>query len=92
MEDKIFMKEHYIKSIHRGRKTIYKGTIEYLVSRVFGYTLDCGHSWDNSINKNPKTAKALVNALNKSAYACNSYSDSYELSSEEEYNEVEVNR
>lgn len=85
------MKEHYIKSIHRGRETIYKGTMEYLVNRVFGYTLECGHSWDKSVNENPKTPKALVNALNKSAYTCNNYMDSYELSSEEEYNMTHKN-
>lgn len=75
----------YIMSIHRSSKTIYAGTIESLIEDVFGYALDCGHSWNSRIPSKPKTKVSLVNALNNSAYETNHYSDSYELSSEEEY-------
>ena len=48
------------------RETIYEGTVEYLVGNVFGYTLECGNSWNRKINRNPKSITALVTALNKS--------------------------
>ena len=55
------------KSGLRGvRETIYEGTVEYLVGNVFGYTLECGNSWNRKINRNPKSITALVTALNKS--------------------------
>ena len=75
----------FIASIHRGNRIIYCGSIEYMNDRVFGYTLECGHSWNDKIKRYPKTAKALVNALNKSAEECRRYNDSYELSSYEEF-------
>ena len=47
------------------------GTIEYLVNDYFGYTLDCGRSWQHEKgnkkipeNANIRSAKVLVNALN----------------------------
>lgn len=48
------------------RETVYEGTIEHLVKNVFGYTLECGHSWNRKINDNPRTIGALVKALNAS--------------------------
>ena len=48
------------------RETIYEGTVEYLVGNVFGYTLECGNSWNHKINRKPKSITALVTALNKS--------------------------
>lgn len=66
---------------HRDRETEYTGTIEHLRTEVFGYTLECGNSWNSKINREPKTAKALVNALNKSAEECRRYDDWYELKS-----------
>jgi hypothetical protein len=48
------------------RETVYEGTIDYLVNNVFGYTLECGKSWNRKINDNPKTIGALVKALNAS--------------------------
>jgi len=59
------MKTYYINKYHRGHKTIVKGTLNELVS-YFGYTLDCGHSWNNRINPEPKTYKSLISNLNKS--------------------------
>lgn len=57
------------------------GTVEELVKN-FKYTLECGNSWNSKINTNPKTAKALVNALNKSVAETQGscyYPDHYEL-------------
>ena len=59
-------KIYYIKKYHRGNFTIIKGTIDAFVHRYFGYTLDCGHSWNSKINPEPKTYKSLISNLNKS--------------------------
>lgn len=59
-------KEYTIKSYHRGRCTTYTGTLDYLIDNVFGYTLQCGNAYNHKIPLRPKTAKSLVNALNKS--------------------------
>lgn len=75
----------YIASSHNGRKTIYGGTLEYLLNNVFGYTLECGNSWNKKIPRYPKSAKSLVKALNDSAYECNRYNNFYDLSTEEEF-------
>ena len=78
-------KVYYVKSTHRGRETIWEGTLDYLKESVFGYTLDCGHSWNKKINPNPKTIKSLINALNNSACECRRYDDLYEISTKEEF-------
>lgn len=40
---------------------VYEGTLRYLIDHVFGYTLECdGHRWPE-----PKTARSLVNKLNR---------------------------
>jgi hypothetical protein len=49
----------------RGNETETTDTLENLI-KYFGYTLECGNSWNPKINRNPKTAKGLVSALNKS--------------------------
>lgn len=76
------MKEITIRSWHHGRSHDYTGTIDHLVRDVFGYTLECGHSWNPKINLRPKTGKQLVAALTKSVAetqgACFDR-DSYEL-------------
>ena len=69
--------KHHASSEYR--ITEYTGTIEYLVNEVFGYTLECGHSWNNKINDNPKTGKSLIKALNESAYECRDYRTYYDL-------------
>ena len=79
----------YVKSVHRGHEHVYKGTMEELLSHVFGYTLECGHSWNKKIPEEPKTQKSLVKALNDSAYELNHYHDSYYESNEEEYQRIE---
>ena len=72
-------KIYSINSVHRGRSTIYTGTLDYLENHVFGYSLECGHSWNSKIPRYPKTAQSLVNALNRSAEECRRYNDYYEL-------------
>lgn len=74
----------YITATHRGNKRVYSGTVDYLVDKVFGYTLERGHSLNEKIKENPKIAKSLVTALNLSATELNHYSDSYGLSTTEE--------
>lgn len=60
----------------------FTGTVDELVENVFGRTLECGHFANQKIARFPKTAKSLVNALNKSAQACGRYHDCYVLKSE----------
>lgn len=71
----------------KGRTSIWSGSLEYLENSVFGYTLECGHSWNNKISRYPKTKKSLVNALNKSAEECRRYNEFYYLVEE---NEIEA--
>lgn len=59
-------KEITVRSWHRGQPHDWTGTVEDLRSNVFGYTLECGNSWNHKINRFPKTGKALVKALNQS--------------------------
>jgi hypothetical protein len=75
----------YVASTHKGRKTIYAGTLEYLLDRVFGYTLECGNSWNRKIPRYPKSGKSLVKALNDSAYECNKDDDFYDLVTKEDF-------
>ena len=75
----------YVASTHKGRKSIYAGTLEALRNGVFGYTLECGNSWNQKIPRYPKTGKSLIKALNDSAYECNKYEDFYDLVTKEEF-------
>ena len=75
----------FVASIRHGHKTIYCGSVEYLRNQVFGYTLECGNSWNSKINLYPKTVKSMVTALNKSAEECRRYNDYYEVSSYDEF-------
>ena len=59
-------KQITVRSYHHGKPHDWTGTIEELRSEVFGYTLECGNSWNPKINRFPKTGKALVKALNQS--------------------------
>lgn len=59
------MKTYTIVKTRRGNESEYSGTVEEL-TKTFSYTLECGNSWNSKINRNPKTAKSLVTALNKS--------------------------
>ena len=59
-------KDITVRAYHRCRTRDWTGTVEDLRSDVFGYTLECGNSWNHKINRFPKTGKALVKALNQS--------------------------
>lgn len=72
-------KEYTVICNRHDRETEYTGTLEHLVNKVFRYTLECGHSWNNKIPEKPKTIKSLIKALNDSAYECCHYGDWYEL-------------
>lgn len=60
------MKNYKIITDHsrRGEK-ITEGTLEELI-RYFSYTLEVGASWNQKINRNPKTIKSFVTNLQKS--------------------------
>lgn len=75
------MKEYTILCNRQERITSYTGTIPYLVNEVFGYKLQCGHEYNSKINKNPKTIKSLITALNDSARELqpNTIPDYYQL-------------
>lgn len=68
-----------IQSNHNNRSTVFEGTMNHLLTNVFGYNLECGYSWNKKINRYPKTGVALVRALNESATECRNYHDSYRL-------------
>ena len=59
------MKTFTVIKTRRGTKSSTTDTVENLVKH-FGYTLECGNGWNPKINRNPKTAKGLISALNKS--------------------------
>ena len=63
-------KIYQVKKIRSGmrdtQETIFEGTLDHLKSGVFGYTLECGASWNPKINRNPKTINALIKAINMS--------------------------
>ncbi len=54
--------KYYARS---SRDYYYKGTLAQL-TECFGYTLECGSSWNQKISRHPKTAKGLISALTKS--------------------------
>lgn len=75
-------KEITVRAYHKGHTRDYTGTVEHLRSDVFGYTLECGNSWNYKINRFPKTGKALVKALNQSVEETQGgcyWRDSFEL-------------
>lgn len=77
-------KNIYVASIHRGRTTIWSAPISEMVDGIFGYTLECGHSWNSRIPRYPKSKASLINALNKSADECRRYNDYYREATEAE--------
>lgn len=74
-----------VKQHHKSHTTLYCGTLQALIRGVFGYTLECGHSWNSSISENPKRLKSLVDSLNKSYEVCNKWSDWAEESTYDEF-------
>ena len=77
----------YVASYHRGIKHVWAGTMDEMCNEIFGYSLECGNSWNSKIPRYPKSVKTLVKALNDSAYECRRYQDSYSESNEAEYNQ-----
>lgn len=71
-------KTYTVVKTRRGQQTETTGTVAELIQH-FGYTLEAGNSWDRKVNRNPKTAKSLVTALNHatSALQPNSYDPNY---------------
>ncbi len=69
------MKTYTVKSCKYGDNSspvLHTGTLPYLIKEVFGYTLECGASYEREegnkkINLNPKTGKSLVLNLNNAA-------------------------
>jgi ribosomal protein L17 len=64
--EKIYKIKKTRSGMNGSRETIFEGTLERLKNEVFGYTLECGASWNRKINRNPKTISALITAINKS--------------------------
>jgi hypothetical protein len=58
-------KVYTLTKTRKGRDSEIKGTLDEL-KNYFGYTLECGHSWNPKINKDPKTISSLITALRKS--------------------------
>ena len=52
-------KEYTVISHHHGRETEFTGTIEHLINDVFGYTLECGHSWNAGVTATGMNLKLL---------------------------------
>lgn len=66
-------KEYTVVVIRGDKEWEHTGTVEELVRDVFGYTLECGASYQYDkgcckVNKNPKTIKSLITALNNASY------------------------
>ena len=84
-------KKIYVAAVHRERTTIWGATLQEMNHGIFGYTLECGNSWNRKIPREPKGQKSLINALNKSADECRRYSDYYYEPSAEQINFFEAN-
>lgn len=72
-QDKVYT---IVKQRDRKSDVEFTGTLEYFVKECFGYTLDCGASYQHEkgnkkIDRNPKTIDGLIknlnNAVNNSA-------------------------
>ena len=72
------MKTYKIKHIFLRGEVVTEGTLLDLV-KGYGYTLLSGHTHDARIPTNPKTIKALLNALNRSCQVTGRYNDYYYL-------------
>lgn len=58
-------KTYTIIKTRKGRESSQTGTVAEL-AKIYSYTLECGHSWNRKIPKEPKTIAALIKALNNS--------------------------
>lgn len=57
--------QHIIRKVYKERTSYVQGTLEDLIS-YFSYTLEIGNSWNNKINRQPKTIKSFESNLQKS--------------------------
>lgn len=83
----------YVACTHRGRTTIWAGNVEELRSNVFGYTLECGNSWNKKINREPKSVASLVTNLNNSVSETQGGrfdQDHYEIATKEQYDDQQA--
>jgi len=65
-KEKIYRVKKIRSGMNGSSETIFEGSLDHLKSGVFGYTLECGASWNPKINRNPKTINALITSINKS--------------------------
>jgi len=65
-KEKIYQVKKIRSGMSNTQETIFEGTLDHLKSGVFGYTLECGASWNPKINRNPKSINALIKAINMS--------------------------
>jgi len=65
-KEKIYQVKKIRSGMSNTQESIFEGTLDHLKSGVFGYTLECGASWNPKINRNPKSINALIKAINMS--------------------------
>ena len=65
-KEKIYRVKKIRSGMNGSSETIFEGSLDHLKSGVFGYTLECGASWNPKINRNPKTINSLIKAINMS--------------------------
>ena len=83
----------YVAKTRKDRTTIWAGTVEELITKVFGYTLECGNSWNRKISREPKSVASLVTNLNKSVDETQGgcfNRDYYEVATKEQYEAQEA--
>ena len=65
-KEKIYRVKKTRSGMRDTQESIFEGTLDHLKSGVFGYTLECGASWNSKISRNPKTINSLIKAINMS--------------------------
>lgn len=58
-------KVYKVLKTRRNGTTEFEGTLEEL-TECFGYTLECGNSWNSKIQRKPKTIASLIKFINMS--------------------------
>jgi hypothetical protein len=59
------MKTYNLSKTRNERTSVTSGTLDELIEH-FGYTLECGNSWNKNIKRFPKTIEELEIAINQS--------------------------
>lgn len=59
------VKKYKVKVTRKGRDSFVEETLEGLLKH-FSYTFEVGYSWNNKINRQPKTIKSFISNLQKS--------------------------